>query len=771
MASRAAFTGDVWLSRLDSGKGGYLMDTIRNISKNTRKLNNTLISIKAQLRPVGCVENNTKSALFNFTTNEYFNCTCKAGWVGEDCALVAPPAPPPPLPPPPYVLPKIGAAIFRIDASSFTSKATWPPITGQNMLTSNGQIQIAEYEGRECVEFNADSDYIEWDVNIGPNAMPILTLAVDVYVSSIPNNRGWLFGDENGGCDRYILLHDDRVGTNQTGASCKSMNQWDSPPVKVKAWNTIVAFYNETAKTSYIYINGVKSTIRSANHDEGNGKVRLGSPWGGHTTDACVAKALVYDFEFTSEQVFAFASFASDFPPNPIPNANWKAFVDACLAEAGAEITGECTSWAFGNDYGTMPNWDMSQVSDLKEAFKGYDTFNADISKWDTSSVTTMQFMFGSASAFNQDIGSWNTAQVTDMKYMFQGASAFNHDIGDWNTAQVTDMISMFYYASAFNQDIGEWDTSKVTSMNSMFEYASAFNQDIGSWNTAQVATMGSMFLSASAFDQNVGDWNTSKVTTMISMFYEASAFNQAIGSWNTAQVTTMGYMFYYASAFNQDIGRWNTAQVTTMGSMFRSASAFNHDIGSWNTGKVTTMGHMFNQASAFNQYIGSWNTAQVTTMGSMFRSASAFNHDIGSWNTGKVTTMGHMFNQASAFNQYIGSWNTAQVTDMYGMFYSASAFNQDIGSWDTEKVTTMNNMFYRASVFNQDIGNWNTEKVTDMFYMFYEASAFNQNISSWTGTAATTAQGSMFSGATAFQNKFTCTNAITGPASSCVPK
>ena len=365
MASRAAFTGDVWLSRLDSGKGGYLMDTIRNISKNTRKLNNTLISIKAQLRPVGCVENNTKSALFNFTTNEYFNCTCKAGWVGEDCALVAPPAPPPPLPPPPYVLPKIGAAIFRIDASSFTSKATWPSITGQNMLTSNGQIQIAEYEGRECVEFNADSDYIEWDVNIGPNAMPILTLAVDVYVSSIPNNRGWLFGDENGGCDRYILLHDDRVGTNQTGASCKSMNQWDSPPVKVKAWNTIVAYYNETAKTSYIYINGVKSTMRSANHDEGNGKLRLGSPWGGHTTDACVAKALVYDFEFMPEQVFAFTSFASDFPPNPIPNANLKAFVSECLAEVGAEITGECTSWASGNDYGTMPNWDVSLVTDM----------------------------------------------------------------------------------------------------------------------------------------------------------------------------------------------------------------------------------------------------------------------------------------------------------------------------------------------------------------------------------------------------------------------
>ena len=52
---------------------------------------------------------------------------------------------------------------------------------------------------------------------------------------------------------------------------------------------------------------------------------------------------------------------------------------------------------------------------------------------------------------------------------------------------------------------------------------------------------------------------------------------------------------------------------------------------------------------------------------------------------------------------------------------------------------------------------------------MFQSASAFNQDISSWTGSAATTAQTDMFSGATAFQAKFTCTNAVTGPANSCV--
>ena len=460
-------------------------------------------------------------------------------------------------------------------------------------------------------------------------------------------------------------------------------------------------------------------------------------------------------------------------PFTPIPDESWHAFVEECLAEAPE--TGYCTTWASTNNYGTMSDWNTSLVEDMSgytgSAYQGFSwnsAFNGDVSNWDTSQVTNMYAMFWQATSFNRPIGGWDTSKVTNMNSVFSSANAFNQNIGSWNTEKVTSMGSMFAAASAFNQDIGSWNTAKVTTMRAMFNDASAFNQDIGDWNTEKVTDMRHMFQDASAFNHDIGNWTTAQVTDMQAMFARASAFNQDIGSWNTAQVTTMQVMFYHAFAFNQAIGSWNTSQVTDMNSMFDSASAFNQDIGSWNTEKVTDMLAMFRSASAFNQDIGSWNTEKVTSMNSMFNQASAFNQDIGSWNTEKVTNMQYMFQDASAFNHDIGNWTTAQVTDMQAMFARASAFNQDIGSWNTAQVTTMQVMFYHAFAFNQNIGSWNTEKVTAMIGMFNSASAFNHDISSWTGSAATTAQTNMLSSATAFQAKFSCTNAVDGPANSC---
>ena len=219
-------------------------------------------------------------------------------------------------------------------------------------------------------------------------------------------------------------------------------------------------------------------------------------------------------------------------PPEPIPDESWHTFVAECLLEAPE--TGECTDWASGNNYGTMPNWDTSLVEDMSHTFKDKTTFNANIGGWDTSKVTSMSSMFYNARAFNQAIGNWNTEKVTSMHAMFYQASAFNKDIGSWDTSKVTDMSSMFQSAPAFNQDIGSWNTAQVRSMHYMFFQALYFNQDIGSWNTAQVGSMHYMFYQAIYFNHDISSWTGSAATSaQKDMFYDASSFRKKFSCTN----------------------------------------------------------------------------------------------------------------------------------------------------------------------------------------------------------------------------------------------
>ena len=92
-----------------------------------------------------------------------------------------------------------------------------------------------------------------------------------------------------------------------------------------------------------------------------------------------------------------------------LTNANFQAAINDCLTLN--PIDGLCI---YG-EYGVMPDWDVSQVTNMAGAFLNLTDFNADISSWDVSNVTNMSFMFQYAGAFNQDISSWDVSNVTTM--------------------------------------------------------------------------------------------------------------------------------------------------------------------------------------------------------------------------------------------------------------------------------------------------------------------------------------------------------------------
>ena len=115
-----------------------------------------------------------------------------------------------------------------------------------------------------------------------------------------------------------------------------------------------------------------------------------------------------------------------------ITDSNFASAISTCLSTN--PVDGLCSS----SEYGSMPDWDVSQVTSMSDAFKGKAMFNSDIGSWDTSQVTSMREMFREASSFNQDIGRWNTSKVSNMIWMFYKVSAFNQDIGCWTTSKVT---------------------------------------------------------------------------------------------------------------------------------------------------------------------------------------------------------------------------------------------------------------------------------------------------------------------------------------------
>ena len=76
------------------------------------------------------------------------------------------------------------------------------------------------------------------------------------------------------------------------------------------------------------------------------------------------------------------------YSQTPITDANFNAAIDDCLSTH--PVTGLCVD----SEYGPMPDWDVSNVTDMFEAFIDRTDFNADIGDWDVSNVTNMAGCF-----------------------------------------------------------------------------------------------------------------------------------------------------------------------------------------------------------------------------------------------------------------------------------------------------------------------------------------------------------------------------------------
>ena len=320
----------------------------------------------------------------------------------------------------------------------------------------------------------------------------------------------------------------------------------------------------------------------------------------------------------------------------PLSDSVFTTQIDICLQ--ASPVHGLCSDSA--PKYGAMPDWDVSEVTNMSHAFRDLASFDADLSKWEVSQVTAMEYMFHGASSFSSDISAWDTSRVTNMQNMFHGASSFRSSVSDWKGAAATSTQSnMFLDAEAF--------VSRFLCRDSKSGPAS----------TCAPRPPPSPLTDASFYDAVSACTLEAPVSgECITYGFSTTNFG-TMPNWDVQYVTDMSYSFKNEPVFDGDISSWNTSSVTSMREMFHFATSFNRAIGGWNTSKVTDIQSMFSNAQSFNQPLNTWDTSSVTTMYSTFANAQSFNQPLHYWDTSSVLTVYAMFDNAWVFDQNLKSW------------------------------------------------------------------------------------------------------------------
>ncbi|MDB4091740.1 BspA family leucine-rich repeat surface protein, partial [bacterium] len=515
-----------------------------------------------------------------------------------------------------------------------------------------------------------------------------------------------------------------------------------------------------------------------------------------HTVPVTMTRAnpaQTVSIDVTSPDGTTVLTYTLNLSTQVIDDTNFTNFVLACLVED--PVGGICPNWASGAGLPTMPNWDVSDVTQMNAAFSRKPTFNGDISKWDTSNVTIMLGMFQQSPNFNQDISDWDVSNVTQFSGMFSDATAFNQDIRKWAVTAGADLRLMFPRANAMHARFAgttyfadtprapffyayDTDTLENLSFPNDPSVAISFNRQTRVYNLT-VPDNPSIDISLGVSDFSNVNGQTATVTVdtnpvvldpqgngtytlpltgtvgipqVVTIEVTASdgvtvgtyTLNLTIDFLTNANIAAAvnaclseapitGNCTNYAATTGRPImSNWNVIHVTDMSSLFKNYANFNGNISAWNVSNVTNMQAMFNYATAFNQDISTWLVGNVTDMSSMFSNATSFDKALSVWNVGNVANMSSMFESAAAFNSSLKDWNVSSVTDMSRMFENATIFDQDIGGWTVTNVSDMSRMFKDATAFNQNIGPWRPQNLTNMRSVFSSARSFNQDIRHW---------------------------------------
>merc|ERR1719231_533950 len=143
--------------------------------------------------------------------------------------------------------------------------------------------------------------------NVSPNANAELSWEIWFDAKSLPHNRCWILGHDNGGYDRGLNLCDNRFGgiAAPRGGTYKSSHGF----AKTNTWYHIVVTYKNGAHDNKVFVQEVGSELKvdtfHAANGNGNSAFTVGglNNYGNHHVDAFIPIVRVYNERLTQADV------------------------------------------------------------------------------------------------------------------------------------------------------------------------------------------------------------------------------------------------------------------------------------------------------------------------------------------------------------------------------------------------------------------------------------------------------------------------------------
>ncbi|GMH49861.1 hypothetical protein TrVE_jg3932, partial [Triparma verrucosa] len=208
--------------------------------------------------------------------------------------------------------------------------------------------------------------------------------------------------------------------------------------------------------------------------------------------------------------------------------------------------------------YGELNNWNVSEVTDMKNLFKDMEDFNENISAWNVGRVESFAGMFKNATSFNKSkIKGWKPQQrewklrndtlktaVKEFKEDKELAIVIYGELNNWNVTEVTDMKYLFKDMESFNEDISRWNVRNVDHFDGIFDNTPfrKYQKLVESWKTKyrgkrlkneELRTVLTKYkedreLTLVIYGE-LNNWNVSEVTDMKNLFKDMEDFNENI--------------------------------------------------------------------------------------------------------------------------------------------------------------------------------------------------------------------------------------------------